>query len=125
MKTFLTIYGIWLILFAAMNARWVNQDNKFSHAGNGAAHIMAASYGFIHTGRWEMFFMILCIARIFFTIPLNVMRGMAWDYVTETPKAITDKIEQWLFGKNGVWPVISTIVFFFIMLASYNYHKTS
>lgn len=85
---------------------------------------MAASYAAVESGRWEMFFVVLCISRIFFTIPLNLMRGLAWDYVTETPKAVTDKVEQWIFGKNGVWPVVATVFIFFIMLAAYNFYKT-
>jgi hypothetical protein len=46
--------------------------------------------------------------QITFDIPLNLRRGLDWDYVSldNPPKAITDRIEVWLFGYNGRTPTI-------------------
>lgn len=110
MLLFLSIYAVWCIAFAWVNSRWINQDNKFSHAANGAIHVMTASFAALHTKDWTMFFLALIQARLVFTIPLNLFRKLDWNYVTATPKAMTDKTEQFLFGKNGTYPVIAYLV---------------
>lgn len=49
-----------------------------------------------------------CNRQLSFDIPLNLRRGLKWDYVTtaKPPKAILDRIEIRLFGYNGRAPVI-------------------
>lgn len=39
--------------------------------------------------------------QLSFDIPLNLRRGLEWDYqsTAEKPKAVMDQIERWLFGK--------------------------
>jgi hypothetical protein len=48
------------------------------------------------------------IRQLSFDIPLNLMRGLKWDYVSlaKPPKSITDRVEIWLFGYNGQVPVV-------------------
>jgi hypothetical protein len=43
-----------------------------------------------------------------FDIPLNLRRGLKWDYVTKAnpPKSILDRIEIRLFGYNGRAPFV-------------------
>jgi|SRR6478752_754735 len=43
-----------------------------------------------------------------FDIPLNIRRGLKWDYVSKAnpPKSITDRFEIWLFGYNGRAPFL-------------------
>jgi hypothetical protein len=43
-----------------------------------------------------------------FDIPLNLRRGLPWDYVSKAnpPKSITDRFEIWLFGYNGRAPFL-------------------
>jgi len=43
-----------------------------------------------------------------FDIPLNLRRGLKWDYVSKAnpPKSITDRFEIWLFGYNGRAPFL-------------------
>lgn len=49
-----------------------------------------------------------CNRQLSFDIPLNLMRGLKWDYVSlaKPPKSITDRIEIRIFGYNGRAPVI-------------------
>jgi hypothetical protein len=49
-----------------------------------------------------------CNRQISFDIQLNKRRGLAWDYVTtdNPPKAIMDRIEIAIFGRDGQRPVI-------------------
>ena len=43
-----------------------------------------------------------------FDIPLNLRRGLKWDYISlaNPPKSITDQIEIRLFGYNGRAPFV-------------------
>lgn len=43
-----------------------------------------------------------------FDIPLNLRRGLQWDYVTKAdpPKSVLDRIEIRIFGRNGRAPFI-------------------
>jgi len=47
-----------------------------------------------------------CNRQLSFDIPLNLMRGLKWDYVSKAkpPKSITDRIEIRIFGYNGRAP---------------------
>lgn len=49
-----------------------------------------------------------CNRQLSFDIPLNLRRGLKWDYVSEAkpPKAILDRIEICVFGDNGRAPVV-------------------
>lgn len=49
-----------------------------------------------------------CNRQLSFDIPLNLRRGLQWDYVTKAdpPKSILDRIEIRLFGRNGRAPFL-------------------
>jgi hypothetical protein len=49
-----------------------------------------------------------CNRQLSFDIPLNLRRGLKWDYVTKDnpPKALMDRIEIAIFGYNGRAPFI-------------------
>ena len=64
-----------------------------------------------------------CNRQFSFDIPLNLRRGLKWDYVTKAnpPKSILDRIEIRVFGYNGrapfllygaVWIICLIIKFF-------------
>lgn len=46
--------------------------------------------------------------QLTFDIPLNLRRGLAWNYVSldKPPNALMDKIEVRVFGYNGTAPVV-------------------
>lgn len=48
-----------------------------------------------------------CNRQLSFDIPLNLRRGLRWDYVTKAkpPKSVLDRIEIGIFGYNGRAPV--------------------
>jgi hypothetical protein len=48
-----------------------------------------------------------CNRQLSFDIPLNLRRGLKWDYVStaKPPKAFLDRIEIRIFGYNGQAPV--------------------
>jgi hypothetical protein len=49
-----------------------------------------------------------CNRQFSFDIPLNLRRGLAWDYVSlaDPPKSILDRIEIRIFGHNGRAPFV-------------------
>jgi hypothetical protein len=65
-------------------------------------------------GRYDIWqITIICISafcnrQFSFDIPLNLRRGLKWDYVSTAnpPKSITDRIEIRLFGRNGRAPFV-------------------
>jgi hypothetical protein len=64
--------------------------------------------------RWDMWqVVIFCVSafaqrQFTFDIPLNLRRGLQWDYVTKAdpPKSILDRIEIRIFGRNGRAPFL-------------------
>jgi len=42
--------------------------------------------------------------RVAFDWMLNIFRKLPLDYVSKSPKAITDRIEKWIFGDDGFLP---------------------
>lgn len=123
MTTPLLLYGAWCILFAWINARWIKQDTRIAHAGNGAAHISTAAWFALHFQHWELFFMVLCIVRVVFTTFLNLFSKGDPFYVTRKPRALIDKAEQFFFGRSAGWPLLVYIVLFIVMLAIYQRFK--
>lgn len=65
-------------------------------------------------GRYDVWDILLlsisayCNRQFSFDIPLNLRRGLQWDYVSKAnpPKSITDRFEIWLFGYNGRAPFL-------------------
>lgn len=59
--------------------------------------------------------------QITFDIPLNLRRGLKWDYVSldKPPKAIMDRIEVRLFGYNGRLPVLIYSICWIVTLFIY------
>ncbi len=59
-----------------------------------------------------------CNRQLTFDIPLNLWRGLPWDYVTpeKPPRSITDRFEIRLFGYNGQAPVIMYVAVWVVCL---------
>lgn len=65
-------------------------------------------------GRWNIGVITLfcvsafCNRQFTFDIPLNLRRGLKWDYISlaNPPKAFLDRIEIRLFGYNGRAPLV-------------------
>lgn len=89
-------------------------NKNVSHALNLGTYLVACGIAwwiFEQNYHWDHILvytiMIFSCRQITFDIPLNWRRGLNWDYVSPAnpPKAIMDRIEQWIFGKNGRLPV--------------------
>lgn len=90
-----------------------NRAKAIKHGINGAcylAFIALLSYLF-HMSVWGIVVFSIsgfCNRQFSFGIPLNLRRGLKWDYVTtaKKPWAITDRIQIWLFGRDGRKPFL-------------------
>lgn len=106
---------------ARRDAQAIKQGMKIKHAVNGAVHLITGSlvaifYGVAPAIAW------LCECAVVFDVALALFRGLSPFYITMTPKAWKDIIEQWIFGKNGVLPKLVYIIIFFIFsLKLWNY----
>ena len=61
-------------------------------------------FGWLPVGPGMLFLLSAFFNRQFsFDIPLNLRRGLAWDYqsTANPPKSITDRIERAIFGTGG------------------------
>lgn len=110
------IAQICLILFnvgnACLDAHRIMMGKRIYHGLNFGiyASLVATQCWICH---WHVGGIILFSVSAFtgrqlaFDIPLNLMRGLPWDYVSlaKPPKSITDRIEIRIFGYNGRAPV--------------------
>lgn len=99
---------------ARKDARAIKQGGKIKHAINGAIHLItgilvATFYGWPHGIAW------LAECALVFDVSLALFRGLSPWYVTMTPKSIKDKIEQLIFGKNGVLPKVCYLIILIVM----------
>lgn len=101
----LLLYAIACIGLAAYNNDLIRDGKRIYHAINGAIHLTAAILIGYFTN-WQYGLAVLFIARLFFDVSLNLMRGLAIDYVSPKPKSIVDRIEKWAFKNNGLVPKI-------------------
>lgn len=102
-------YIIFCIAFAYLNYQWIKKGKRIKHFWNGMLHLaVAIAFGFIWS--WWGFLAVLCNANLSFNISLNLFRGLPLDYVTPTPKAVIDILEQKIFKRNGILPKIIYLI---------------
>jgi hypothetical protein len=109
MILFQLLYAAFCICFAGLNAYLINKGKRIYHGLNACIHIGAAMYAGI-TYHWLIGIAVLLVARVFFDWFLNIFRKLPLNYVPSKPKSYADKIEKWLFGKDGILPKIAWIV---------------
>lgn len=129
------LYIPFCIWFGYINAQWVEKKvnweagKKIKHFFNGVIHIGVAigvwllcKYAnlpkWLDDNKWEAAICVLCVARVVFTTAYNYFHipRQPIDYVTSTPKAITDKLEQLIFKKNGIMPLVLATAILIILL---------
>lgn len=101
---------------AYIDAFRILKNKTIAHAVNFITYLIFAgllcfSFGF-QTWVGISFFLSAFFNRQFsFDIPLNLRRGLPWDYqsTANPPKSILDRIERKLFGDGGVGKKIATI----------------
>ncbi len=96
-----------------IDAYRIMNDKRIAHGINFGAYALFCG-GLCWAFGWNVWVITLFSVSAFshrqftFDIPLNLRRGLKWDYVSpaKPPKSITDRIEIWLFGYNGRAPFV-------------------
>lgn len=115
-------YTFILILFAYLNKQEIHDKNKrIYHGINGALHMTICIYCFLEYC-WETGFSMVLLARLVFDSCLNVFRKKGIDYVPLEPKALTDQLEQFIFGMNW-WKPKLTYVISLVVLMNFGHLK--
>lgn len=117
----LLLYIIPCVIFAKINERWTQKvdwanGKKIKHFWNGLLHCAAAVAAWFIFKQWQAPLIILFLARLVFDTSYYLFMGHSLDYVTLTPKSIVDKVEQRVFGKNGLIPKIIYALIIVILL---------
>lgn len=112
-QLFLIIYNV---ANAYIDAYKIFKNKTIAHAVNFICYLLFASI-LCFLLRITLYIpIILFLLSAFFNrqfsfdIPLNLRRGLSWDYQSqaEPPKAILDRIERFLFGKGDVGKSVAT-----------------
>lgn len=101
------------LINSRIDAYRILQHKPIAHGINFTAYLIAVAV-IVVTGRMHLpDIILLCISafcnrQISFDIPLNLRRGLKWDYVStaKPPKAFLDRIEIRIWGYNGRAPIL-------------------
>jgi hypothetical protein len=113
------IYLFICTALAYINYRVIIADKRVYHALNGLVHIACWVAVYLITKNFVLVAILPFIARLFFDVMLNLMRGLPINYVPKNPKSIADKVEKKVFGMDGLTPkaiyfIIIVVLNFFI-----------
>lgn len=97
------IYCLWVVFLAYINAGWIKNAYRVRHFFNGAAHLILAGVLWYHFGLLVAVAS-LCLIRVVFDGALYLFLGLPFDYAPTKPRSIVDRLEQKVFGKNGITP---------------------
>lgn len=101
------------LINSRVDAYRIARHKRIAHGINFGAYILFVGL-LCWLAHWELWQIVIfslsayCNRQFTFDIPLNLRRGLKWDYVSKAnpPKSITDQIEIRLFGYNGRAPFV-------------------
>jgi len=96
-----------------IDAYRITKHKRIAHGINLTAYALFCAL-LCWLARWDVWQVVIfcvsafCNRQFTFDIPLNIKRGLKWDYVTKAdpPASILDRIEIRLFGRNGRAPFL-------------------
>jgi hypothetical protein len=98
---------------AYMDYRLISSNKPVNHTWNAIrysilASILALTYIIVkHLGWLDIIWFVIfsyAFRKLVFDIALNLLRGKAWYYVSDTSGSEIDKVEHDIFGTNGHLP---------------------
>lgn len=110
-----------LVLFnignAYLDAKRIGSGKTVKHWLNGLLYAILAGAGMYFIGGQWWYLSVFALQAFFsrqvtFDIPLNIWRGLKWDYVSleEKPHSFLDRIEISIFGRNGEYISLAYIM---------------
>jgi hypothetical protein len=110
-----------LIGFNLVNSRIdayrILKNKTIAHGVNFGAYLILVLILALFFKSWFLFIPAFFSRQITFDIPLNLRRGLKWDYVSldRPPKALMDQIEVRIFGYNGR---LSSVIYLILWVVS-------
>ncbi len=96
---FIVLYLLWVVYFAKLNKKWIENGKVINHPLNGALHIVGALlYSIIFN--WMGGVSLLLLTRVVFDHSLNLFRGLSLTYYPKNPTSVIDKYEEKIFKKK-------------------------
>lgn len=109
------------LINSRVDAYRILKNKTIAHSINFGAYAVVVLFLIITQGMRWYDIVIFCVSafcnrQLSFDIPLNLRRGLKWDYVStaKPPKAFLDRIEIRVFGYNGRAPVVCYAALFLI-----------
>lgn len=96
-----SIYVLFCIGFAYLNARWIKADRPIKHGWNGLAHF-AVWMALAAVFDWWLLVAFPFIGKIVFDIALNKFRRLSTFYYSEQSTSILDDVEIVIFEDTRI-----------------------
>ena len=124
--TFLINQAIFIlinVLMAYKDASKIKEHKTIDHFLNGIAYLLTIIvFAMIFEMHWfEILLFTLscfCNRQLFFDIPLNLMRKLKWNYISENPESFIDKIERKITLIPGIMEVAYSGLWIFTIIMS-------
>lgn len=113
------LIGLFCLINAFIDNRRIKANKKIYHGINGLIFLSFVILIWLVSKQSPVSILRMIILRqIFFDIPLNLLRHLSWscDSIEAKPKAITDRVERFLF--RGIsWLDEATYLIIYITLS--------
>lgn len=97
----LILFTIINIVLAFLDAHKIIKGKYIFHGLNALVFIGLLIIPYFIFHNYWLIGALLFNRLIFFNISLSLFRGLKWDYVSPSPKSVTDKLAKKIFGNNG------------------------
>ena len=97
----LVIFILLNIAFAFIDSRRIRNKKTIAHWMNALVYCVLVGIAFWINKDWWLIPALLVERLLIFQIALSLFRKLKWDYMTPAPQAISDKIQDMIFGKNN------------------------
>lgn len=121
MIIYLSIYALFCVVLAKINAEMIEDGMKIDHKLNGALHITWAICAVFF--EWYHPLTVLFTGRVLFDVSLNLFRGLKVGYVSPGPESVIDRAEKKVFGNSGLLPKVIYAAIIALLVTACTYEK--
>lgn len=108
----IVLFTIANIALAQGDAERIKKGGWIYHGINGLVYSAMATVPYYFFADYWLIGALLFNRLLVFNIALNYFRHLPWDYVSKTPKAVTDRIAMLIFGGNGMFMYLVYLLIF-------------